>query len=377
MTAAVWAQTPPAPAASLRVSGTVVAVDAASKHVSIKSDKGEDISVETTERTVVLRIPAGETDVNKATKIAVSDLTAGDRVVAVSKQPIQGKVVAASSILVMSKADVAKTRELDQEDWKKRGTTGTVASVDPVSKAITLKVGVRTVTVQPSPKTEYHRYSLDSARFSDAKPSSFAEVKVDDELRALGNKNEDGATVQAERIVFGTFRQIAATIVSIDAAAGEMKVADLTKKKGDPPITIRVNADSDMKKLSPELAQMLARRYSPAAQAAAAQGGDGQGRGRGPGGGAGGPGGPGARGGRGGRGGDIGQMLTTLPPMPIAELKPKDAIMVRTTLGSDPTRVTVTQLLAGVEPLLTASPTATRDIMSGWNLGGGGGGEGN
>jgi hypothetical protein len=34
-------------------------------------------------------------------------------------------------------------------------------------------------------------------------------------------------------------------------------------------------------------------------------------------------------------------------------------------------------LLAGVEPLLTASPNATRDIMSGWNLGGGGGGEGN
>jgi hypothetical protein len=26
-----------------------------------------------------------------------------------------------------------------------------------------------------------------------------------------------------------------------------------------------------------------------------------------------------------------------------------------------------------VEPLLTASPQATRDIMSGWNLGGGGG----
>jgi hypothetical protein len=30
-------------------------------------------------------------------------------------------------------------------------------------------------------------------------------------------------------------------------------------------------------------------------------------------------------------------------------------------------------LLAGVEPLVTASPNAARDIMSGWNLGGGGG----
>jgi hypothetical protein len=52
--------------------------------------------------------------------------------------------------------------------------------------------------------------------------------------------------------------------------------------------------------------------------------------------------------------------------------------MVSTTMGSDPSRVTLIMLLAGVEPLLTASPNATRDIMSGWNLGGGGGGgEGN
>jgi hypothetical protein len=51
--------------------------------------------------------------------------------------------------------------------------------------------------------------------------------------------------------------------------------------------------------------------------------------------------------------------------------------MVSTTMGSDPTKVTAIMLLAGVEPLLTASPTAVRDIMSGWNLGGGGGGEGN
>jgi hypothetical protein len=34
-------------------------------------------------------------------------------------------------------------------------------------------------------------------------------------------------------------------------------------------------------------------------------------------------------------------------------------------------------MLAGVEPLLTASPNSTRDIMGGWNLGGGEGAEGN
>ena len=75
----------------------------------------------------------------------------------------------------------------------------------------------------------------------------------------------------------------------------------------------------------------------------------------------------------GGRGGDIGQMLDNLPLFSIADLKKGDAVMVSTTQGSDATHATVIMLLAGVEPLLTASPNATRDIMGGWNLGGGGG----
>jgi hypothetical protein len=73
---------------------------------------------------------------------------------------------------------------------------------------------------------------------------------------------------------------------------------------------------------------------------------------------------------------DVGQMLDRLPALPLADLKPKDAIMVTTTAGSDPSKVTAVMLLAGVEPILTAAPNSTRDIMSGWNLGGGGG-EGN
>jgi hypothetical protein len=76
-----------------------------------------------------------------------------------------------------------------------------------------------------------------------------------------------------------------------------------------------------------------------------------------------------------GRGGDLGQMLDRLPVIQLADLKPQDAIMISTTTGSDPGRVTAVMLLAGVEPVLTAAPTATRDIMSGWNLAGGGEGQ--
>lgn len=350
-------------AARSQIAGNVTAVDAANNQVTLKTDKGEDVSIATTEKTLVLHMPPGETDPKKGNKMLLSSLAPGDRVVAIVRQPDPSqKTLQASSLIVRTKADIADIQQKDQDDWKKRGTTGTVTAIDAAAKTATIKVGQRTLTVQPSEKTDYHRYSPDSARFADAKASNFGEIAVGDQMRVLGDKNEDGTTIKAEKIVSGSFRQIAATITAIDASTGELKVKDLATKK---PLTIRVTGDSAMKKLPDQMATMLARRYGQAAQGAQGAGGGGGGQ-RG-----GGQGGPG-RGMGGGRGGDVGQMLDSLPAMPLTDLKAGDAIMVSTTQGTDPGKVTAITLLAGVEPLLTASPNATRDIMSGWNLGGGG-----
>ena len=46
-----------------QVAGTVTAVDAQANQVSLKSDKGDAIAVTTTEKTLILHLPPGETDV--------------------------------------------------------------------------------------------------------------------------------------------------------------------------------------------------------------------------------------------------------------------------------------------------------------------------
>jgi hypothetical protein len=376
-----WGQAAQAPAAARsQVAGIVTAVDAAASQVTLKTAKGDTVAISTSDKTQIVHAQPGETDTKKWPKMAVSEIGVGDEALAMFKGALDQKPLLATSLVVRTKGDLSQLAQKELEDWNKRGTTGTVTAIDPAAKTITIKAGQKTYTLQPSDKTEYHRYSLDSAKASDAKPSTFAEVKTGDQLKVLGNKTEDGNGIKAESIYAGTFRQIAATIVSIDVASGEMKVTDLATKK---PLIIKVNADSTMKKLSDVVAQGLARRYGAAA---GARGGGGDGASAGPRGGGGGapgggrggfgpPGGGPPGGGRGG--GDIGQMLERLPAMPLSDLKPKDAIMVSTTMGTDPTRVTAIMLLAGVEPILTAAPNATRDIMSGWNLGGGGGGEGN
>jgi hypothetical protein len=354
--ALVWplaAQTSP----SSHLPGTVTSINPSSNQITLKTEKG-DLTFTTNERTQILNAKAGVSDPKQWPKLTLGEIAAGDEVVAYYRGALEQKPLLATTLVVRTKADLSQLAQKELEDWKKRGTSGNVTAVDPAAKTITLKAGPRTFTVQVGEKTVVRRYSPDSAKPADARPSSLAEVKVGDQANVLGNKGDDGTTIAAEMVYAGTFRQIAATINSIDPATGEMKVTDLLTKK---PLTIRITPDTTMKKLQEQMAQMLARRYQGGRRGAPGEGRGGESRGPG---------------GGGGRGGDIGSILDRLPAMPLTELKPKDAVMVSTTVGSDPTKVTAVMLLAGVEPILTAAPSATRDIMGGWNLNGGGGGEG-
>jgi len=368
------AQTQP----STHLPGTVSAVNSQAGQVTVKTEKGDSLTFSTTERTQILHAQPGVTDPKQWSKISVGDIVAGDEVVVYFRGSTDQNPLVATALVIRTKSDLGQLAAKELEDWKKRGTTGLVSAVDPAAHTITIKVGMRTVTVQANEKTSFHRYSLDSAAASDAKPSSLAEVKIGDQLKVLGNRTPEGA-VAAEVVYAGTFRQIPAQIVSVDPATHVLKVTDLDTKK---PLLIRLTGDTTMKKLPEEMAQMLAQRFARGrgeGRGGFGRGlGQGQWQGRGQGEGQVAGQGQGRSGGRGAGGGraDLNAMLDGLPALQLAELKPKDAIMVTTTVGSDPGTVTATFLLAGVEDVLRAAPTATRDLMSGWNMGGGGGGGG-
>jgi hypothetical protein len=282
-------------------------------------------------------VAAEAPDLTKATRIAAADVAPGDRILAMGQPAEDPKCFNARSIIVMTRSDLAQKRQSEQQEWQKRGASGTVASVDPGANTFSLKSGQKIYLIQASVKTEFRRYAADSVRFSDALISSLAVIKVGDQARILGDKSSDGASIAAERVVSGSFQQIAANVSSVNGAAGEIVIKDLGSKKS---LTVRVTADSTLRKLPSQMAASLARRYQP-----------------------------GGGGGRGGNGEDVGSMLDHLAAMPLAELKAGDAIMLSTTTGANSGRVTAVIVLAGVEPLLAASPTAARDILSGWNLG--------
>jgi hypothetical protein len=370
--ASAWAQAPAAPARA-RLTGTVVSVDAASGRIVVKTDQGDATTLTTTEKSFLRRLPPGESDAKKAVPVALGDIAAGDRVAASGQLGADSKSFEARTVLVMTRADIAQVHAKEQEDWQKRGTTGLVTEVNPATKSIVIKAGRGQFTVQTAGTTEVLRYAPDSAKLADARPGTLSEIRVGDELHALGNKSADGSEIAAEKVVSGSFRQIAATIDAVDLEGSTLKVKDLATKK---PVVLKITPDTVIRKLPEQMAAMMARRYNAAAGTGAVtapRGGGNWPQGQGAAGAGRSSSGPAGAGGR----GDIKQMLDHLPAAQLADLKHGDAIMVSTTEGTDGTHLTGIMMLAGVEPLLTASPNSTRDIMGGWNLGGGEGAEGN
>jgi Cu/Ag efflux protein CusF len=352
----------PIAAQNTQSAGVVTKIDADSKQLTLKTDAGAELSVTMAPKIAYRRVAPGETDLRKADTIAIGDINVGDRALAVGK--LEGTTVTASLIVIMSKADVAKTHAAEQAEWDKRGVIGVVTAASPEDIAITVNGpggAKKTLIITPAPKALIRRYAPDSIQFTDAKPSTLAEIKTGDQVRALGDKSEDGTKMTAQEIVSGSFKEIAATVVSIDAANHTLLVTDLATKKR---VTVKINPDSNLRKLPAQMAQTLASRNRPPEEGA------GRGRGDNPGGN---PEGGRGRGGRGG-GGDLAQMLEHVPAVTLADLKTGDAIIVLSTVGASPDQMTAITMLAGVEPILTRP--GTREMqLGGWSLGGLGGGE--
>ena len=374
--------------------GTISAIQG--NTITLKTDAGAQVSVQVQDSTKMVRVEPGQKTLQGATIVHLQDLQVGDRILV--RGAGDAGSVEALSIILMKHTDIQQKQQEEQAAWQ-RGVGGLVKTVDPSAGAITLSTGAgptaKTVTIHISKDTIVRRYAPASVKFADAMAGTVDQIKPGDQLRARGTKNADGAELTADEIVSGSFRNIAGTVVSVDAAANEVTVTDLIAKK---PVVVKVTVDSQLRKLPTMMAQMFAMRLKGGAPGAApgsaggagashggtgappagAPPGQGQwthgGAGEGPGGAGGGAGGWHAGGGT----PDFQQMLNRLPAVTLADLQKGEAVMIVSSAGAE--SVTALTLLSGVEPILTASPSGNQSaaaaMMSGWTLGGGGAGGG-
>ena len=386
---AIPAQNPPATPAAKAV-GDITQVQPG--HLTLHTATG-DVQVALSDTVKVLR---GSKDLKSTTPISVSDISVGDRAVVIGHLSDDQKTIQASRVVVMTKADISGVHEAEVKDWQTRGIEGVVKAVDPAKLEITIAAPnhpptpgnlTHPVILTTTAKTVLLRYAPNSVQFADAQPSAIASLKAGDQLRALGTVTEDGTHYAAEKVVFGTFHNIGATVISVDTQANTLTVKNLATNK---PILVHANADCKMHQIPEFMATMIARLSSGQVSAAGAGGarpGGPGGGGAGSPGGAAGPGGGGGGGGFGGQGGgggmrrggmgNLSQALENMPTVTLNDIKRGEPIVIFSSEGTSPSEVTAIYILTGVEPILAAQPRGGGDVnLGGWNLSTGGGGEG-
>src|SRR5260370_12603380 len=177
---------------------------------------GSEVDVPVDHAAQILRIVPGEKNLKNATRVQLENLQVGDRILVSGKPGSDSNSIAASSVVVMKHSDVEARQQHDREDWQKRGLGGLVHAVEPASGSITISIsgfsGNKTVIVHTSQDTVIRRYAPDSVKFDEARSSSLQESKPGDQLRARGNRSDEGSELTADEIVSATFRNLFATI---------------------------------------------------------------------------------------------------------------------------------------------------------------------
>lgn len=315
---------------ALSVMGVVSDLKQDTRQVIVTTTAGSQVTVTLSDRTVFMRIPPGEKTKDKFIPIAPTDFTLGDSVFARGRMSEDRKTMPALEFYVMSKGDIAEKRERERGEWSKRGIAGTISAVNAETKEITVDArtaeGPKPIVIATNTDTKFRRYAPDSVRFDDAKAGTFADLKVGDQLRALGAA--DGAHFTPEEIVTGSFQTISGTITEVDAEKKEIKIKDLQSQQ---PVTIALSKDSSMRRLTPEMVAALSKGSS-----------------------------------------DLQEKFDQLPTFTLPELKPGDSILISSTKGADPARVTAIAVVSGVGPLLQNTQTrrATAVQLGAMSLGG-------
>jgi hypothetical protein len=333
-----------ASAAQSRIVGEVTAVDKGANQVTIKADSGESVTIATNESSAVLRLPAGETSAQKAVKITLGEIAVGDRIFA--KGAGGGKPVVVSQIVVSGGAvsAAATPNPASQRVERARGLNGRITALNPDKKEIAVQSrsrdGVGTIAILTSDGTRFFRYAPDSMDIKDASRSSFAGLKVGDQLRALGDTNEDGTRFTANEIISGLTARTGGQVIAVNPGSNELTI----KNNQGQTIAVAIGARSALRRVSTgDIASFEASRPArpdrPAATAGQPSAQDGRprerrerpaGEERTP---------------RAGRG--IQEMIQTLPAIKVSDLKKGDTVFIQGTQGADAAHVTAIMLITG------------------------------
>ncbi len=295
------------------VVGSVSSIDPVGRQLKIATKLGE-FTAQLDEKVKYLRVQPGETNLDKAVPSSLAEVAVGDQVTVVGRVAVEQRSVPARTIVLMKKEDIGQAHQREREEWRRNGIAGRITAIEPEKREVVLlartREGERSLTLNVPDSVSLRRYPQDAVRFSEAVPSKFDELKVGDQVYALGEKGADGKSLIPRALVAGSFRMVGGKIVSVNAERHELVVSDLQTNR---PVTVAVTDGTTLRRIRPQDTPALLR-----------------------------------------GGGEDGDPAERLPAIAFADLKVGDTVIASSTSGASPARVTAILLAAGAEGIINA-----------------------
>jgi hypothetical protein len=310
--------------------GTVLTVHAETREIEIKRDQADNITIKLDADCKLLLVKPNETSLKNAQPVDLASLGERDRVL-ISVYPVTQRAL---RIVIMGATDIARRDDQERADWVNNGVFGVVAAKRDNKIVLTSRgfTGEARTNVLIDGNTSFRKYGPNSVSFGDALPSSFAEIQINDQLRARGGKDENGA-LKARDVVFGTFVINIGTITGVSVDTKQVNITSLATHK---PMLVKLRPDSQLK-VMPQFTGAIAARLNAGGKVNAS--------------GSRFPGPPGA-GSSNGSAPDLAQTIEWLPGTRLQDLKIGDTVVISSSKGSDPNQITAILFLDNADTLL-------------------------
>jgi hypothetical protein len=240
--------------------GQVASIDRSGGKIVIQTESKTSVTISFNDKTVYRRVLPGQTSLENAEQIAVSDLSVGDRILIPGGAA--GEQTPVRQIIVMARATLDARRDEDAEKRKARTINGRIAAINPENKEITIQTRrsgkIETITIVPAENIKFMRYAADSLKVNNALAGSFADMRVGDFVRIVGDRSADGLRVKAEEVVSGAFARMVGTISQINANRSEVVVKNAQTGQL---MTVAFGKNTTVRRIPSDVATILKTRF--------------------------------------------------------------------------------------------------------------------